>query len=224
MRFLTLAFVFLGACLPTRSPDHSQLASELSGKTVALVSSADADGYVYCSGTWISSTEILTANHCVEDSASALYVTRDDVAILDGKDVYATRPAKVAARDVDRDLALLVASNAPGHPEASVSPDGLYRGQGAYTMGAPLGMGWSWSSGEIAAIRLIQSSPESQVLAYVQSTAPISPGSSGCGLFNYRGELIGVAQGTLRHGQLLNLFIHRDHVLAFLRNAHAGRA
>jgi S1-C subfamily serine protease len=44
-------------------------------------------------------------------------------------------------------------------------------------------------------------------LRFLQTTAPISPGSSGGGLFDGRGNLVGVTSFTLKGAQNINFAI-----------------
>jgi S1-C subfamily serine protease len=72
-------------------------------------------------------------------------------------------------------------------------------GEDSYAVGTPEGLGWSISNGIISGQRITDDKSEA-----VQTTAPISPGSSGGGLFNAKGELVGITSFTLREGQNLN--------------------
>lgn len=208
--------------MPALAPSHESLAKELAAETIGLVE--DARG-IYCSGVWISDDEILTANHCVDDTelnAEVSFAVEDDAKGLAKGQSMPQRPAKLVARDAAHDLALLQAESLQYHGTAQISLDDIAAGQRCFAEGNPLGYGWSFSSGDVAAIRYI--SPDDLTLWYVQATAPISPGSSGGGLFDAHGRLIGIARAYFGRGELMNLFIHRDHIVAFLINAHAGRA
>jgi S1-C subfamily serine protease len=44
-------------------------------------------------------------------------------------------------------------------------------------------------------------------IALIQTTAPISPGSSGGGLFDERGNLVGITTFLLQGGQQLNFAV-----------------
>jgi S1-C subfamily serine protease len=220
--FACLVAFLASACAPAppASPSHSALAEELAGKTVALVGGANNDR-AYCSGVWVAPDAILTAAHCVEDleGSTVHYSTREDVVHLGDLELVNTRVAVVEATDDAHDLALLRAQF-PGtmtpHGVASVSSGPLNPGDAVYTMGQPHGLWWSYSSGEIAAIRFIDAPP---AIWYVQTTAPISPGSSGCGLFDASGRIVGIAHGSYSgaRNQLLNFFVHREYVTHFLK-------
>src|SRR5262249_20604760 len=74
-------------------------------------------------------------------------------------------------------------------------------GDTVYAVGAPKGLGWTITSGIISAIR------GEQDPKLVQTNASISPGSSGGGLFNDSGELIGMTSFYLKEGQNLNFAV-----------------
>src|SRR5262249_34741959 len=62
----------------------------------------------------------------------------------------------------------------------------LLVGEPAYSLGNPSGLDQTFGEGIVSAIRGMRR------LAYVQTTAPVSPGSSGGALFDGRGNLIGI--------------------------------
>lgn len=105
-------------------------------------------------------------------------------------------------KEFDRDLALLTANNPPEHPIA-LSGGLPAPGDTVYAMGHPNGLEYSFSSGEVAAVRELDGE------LVIQTTAPISPGSSGGGLFDTRGHLLGIASFQVRpqFGQNLNFFV-----------------
>lgn len=212
---------------PRLEQNHEILAAQLASETVELVQNLDEGGqHVYCSGTWVSVDEILTAAHCVSDlevGADAEYAVQAGVSQTpDGVETYATHEAALEYVEPAHDLALLRAYMPPlAHGVAMVGLEDLRAGQVAYAEGAPKGFGWTFSAGEISQIRYV--GDDSSAFWFVQATTPISPGSSGCGLYDANGDLIGVARMYVRNAENLNFFVHRDHVVAFLLNAHAGR-
>ncbi|HPO74988.1 MAG TPA: tetratricopeptide repeat-containing serine protease family protein [Armatimonadota bacterium] len=81
-------------------------------------------------------------------------------------------------------------------------------GERMVLIGCPLGLEQSVTEGIVSAIRWI---PGEQV---IQTTAPISPGSSGSPALNRKGELVGVATFTVREGQNLNFLTPAARVAA----------
>ncbi len=207
--------------VPSRVPlSHPDMAENLAAKTVALVGLQD-DGTVraYCSGVWVSPTVVMTANHCVSDlevGDAVLYLVLDDAysgAI--GKLDIVPRDAFLLARDSDHDLALLRAPKPPSHAIAQASSFGVVQGAPVHCMGQPLGVLWSYSSGDISGIRQMPNALGFEMLL-IQATVPISPGSSGGGLYDDFGYLIGITHASYTRGQNMNLFIHADYVVAML--------
>jgi S1-C subfamily serine protease len=236
---LLMALVLSVGCARQGTPPATahavSAAADLASKTVALVEVDEDDGQTraYCSGVWVSQNEILTAAHCVHSNPLAAlfgledeairFVVRSDV-FPDGQTEakYPTTHQAFRLRvDEDLDLALLSVPAAPEHLSAKVSGRPIVQVMAAQTMGHPKGLWWSYSNGAVAAVREIPGAGESPAMWWVQTTAPISPGNSGCGLFNAEGELIGIAswKNIGRGAEALGFFVHRDHISAFLKGA-----
>jgi S1-C subfamily serine protease len=100
---------------------------------------------------------------------------------------------------------------------AHVSLGPIHAGTFAQTMGHSLGLWWSYSSGDVAAVRYGDLGGPSMV--WIQATTPISPGNSGCGLFDEDGDLIGIAsRAVVRRGaENLNFFVHAQYADALVR-------
>lgn len=111
--------------------------------------------------------------------------------------------ARLEHADVDRDLCILRAQGmvAPAVPIAPLTS--LLIGQKVYAIGAPRGMELTLSDGLLAAIHR----DRSDAIASLQITAPISPGSSGGGIFDVEGRLVGVSSATLLGAQNVNFAI-----------------
>lgn len=213
--------MLLGACMctpsarPTPRPaGHVTEAAALTLRTVALVRTLeDEEIAAYCSGVWVSADVILTANHCVHRLAlldMVDYVVRADIA--DSTDATTdTHGAILIARDEANDLALARALVPPPHTWSGVALDPPRVGMFVQTMGQPLGLWWSYSSGEVSALRMIDGT------LFVQTTAPISPGNSGGALFDEAGAIVGICHGAYLRGQNLNLFIHPAYVAALIQ-------
>jgi serine protease Do len=74
-------------------------------------------------------------------------------------------------------------------------------GETVYTIGTPKGMVNTLGNGLVSGLR------KSDDTQYIQITAPVSKGSSGGGLFDDRGNLIGVTTFTIQDSQNLNFAI-----------------
>jgi S1-C subfamily serine protease len=171
----------------------------------------------------MSDAVFLTADHCVASKHATpgdvlSYVVRRDVS--EAGDIRTIRHAAVLAVDETHDLALLRALDPPPHTAARLSSKKLVAGLPVFTMGHPVKLWWSFSSGEIAAVRILADEDEDPV-HYVQATAPVSPGCSGGGLFDDEGNLVGVTRavwGRQFGAENTNLFVHRDSVAVFLQH------
>lgn len=84
----------------------------------------------------------------------------------------------------------------------------LQVGERIYAMGAPKGLELTLSEGLMSGLR------DKEGVRIIQTTAPISPGSSGGGLFDVQGKLVGITTFYLAEGQDLNFALPGDWVLA----------
>jgi S1-C subfamily serine protease len=100
--------------------------------------------------------------------------------------------------DPDRDLARLSVAGLVAQAVAMRSSATLEQGERVYALGAPRGFELTLSEGLISALR---EAPDARM---VQTSAAISPGSSGGGLFDDRGRLIGITTLLLEKSQNLN--------------------
>jgi serine protease Do len=154
------------------------------------------------------------------------YVVHDDVFAageLEERATITPRVATLLGTDKAHDLALLRALAPPRHASALPSAGPIARGVYAQAMGHSIGLYWSYSSGDVAAVRRKDIGVgDGSSFTWIQTTAPISPGNSGGGLFDADGDLMGICSASFTRGQNLNIFVHRMHIVAFL-NAEAGR-
>jgi len=77
-------------------------------------------------------------------------------------------------------------------------------GETVYSIGAPKGLEATLGQGLVSGLRVIKG------VHYVQTSAPISPGSSGGGLFDAAGNLVGITTFHLRDAEGLNFAIAAD--------------
>jgi DNA-binding SARP family transcriptional activator len=105
--------------------------------------------------------------------------------------------ATLYAEDGDKDICLLNAKGITGTPAQLGKAAGLKVGVPVYAVGAPQGLELSLSDGIVAQLR---GGPP----PFIQTTAAISPGSSGGGLFDGEGRLVGLTTLYIEGGQNLN--------------------
>jgi len=101
----------------------------------------------------------------------------------------------------ENDIAILRTANEISEASCPIASK-LNVGEKVFAIGNPSGLGWSISDGILSGFR---TNNESEV---IQFTAPISAGSSGGGLFNSDGNLIGIITSQIRDAQNLNFAIN----------------
>jgi tetratricopeptide (TPR) repeat protein len=155
---------------------------------VVVVKTLDSRGKVKAqgSGVLISSGRVATNCHVIEESAF-YQVGRGEQFIS----------ATLYAEDGDKDICLLDAKGIEGKPAQLGKAADLKVGDPVYAVGAPKGLELSLSDGIVAQLR---GGPP----PLIQTTAAISPGSSGGGLFDGEGQLVGLTTLYLEGGQSLN--------------------
>lgn len=138
----------------------------------------------------ISERHLLTNCHTLEGRDTILVFHRADD----------PEPVSVEAVYLDRqsDRCILVSPVELSRFVAVRPLEDLEVGERVYTVGAPSGLDLTLGEGIISSLRA------SNGLRYIQTTAPISPGSSGGGLFDSRGNLIGITTFLVRDAQNLN--------------------
>jgi trypsin-like peptidase len=177
-----------------QKPPNSLDLTKLS-RAVASVTMYSSDGKmeIQGSGFFIDSTGRMVTNyHVIKDASSAFVKTSDGGLYL---------VLGLLAVDEKHDLAILVA-NGSNFPFISLgNSDKVSVGQRVYAIGSPLGLENTVSDGIVSAFRVIDE------VRFIQTTAPISSGSSGGALLNMSGQVIGITTSQLEVGQNLNFAI-----------------
>lgn len=101
----------------------------------------------------------------------------------------------------ENDIAILRSDEKISNKELKISSN-LNVGQKVFSVGNPSGLDWSISDGIISGFRTNNGSE------LIQFTAPISSGSSGGGLFNSDGDLIGITTSQIIDAQNLNFAVN----------------
>lgn len=116
-----------------------------------------------------------------------------------------TAPAEVSRKYQKRDICILTAqADLPVAPMRSVKT--LKIGEKVFAVGAPRGLELSISDGIVSQLRNVagESAPT------IQTNAAISPGSSGGGLFDEQGKLLGLTSFYVKSSQNLNFAAPSD--------------
>lgn len=114
--------------------------------------------------------------------------------------------ASVEVANEERDLCLLGVSGLTAPAVSLGSVESVRVGQRVYAVGAPQGLDLTISDGIVSALR------DSQGSKIIQTSAPVSPGSSGGGLFDTSGRMVGVVTFQTKAGQNLNFAVPADWV------------
>jgi S1-C subfamily serine protease len=123
--------------------------------------------------------------------------------------------AQIRGFNKDKDLALLVIMPSVDYPPISFAKTIPQHGDPILVAGAPMGMEQTISTGIVSGLREI-----GKELAYIQFTAPVSPGSSGGPLVNMNGEVVGMVTMALTQGQNMNFAIAFPILEDFVLSTH----
>jgi len=174
-----------------------------------VVESLDTNGKVaaFGSGVVIAPGQVITNRHVIEDGVS--------FRIEHGGKKW---PAKLTRVDPDHDLAELSVAGL-GVPVVAVRDSSkLAVGETVYAIGAPEGLELTISEGLISGLRDFDKG------RVIQTSAAISPGSSGGGLFDAQGRLVGITTFYLKEGQSLNFALPAEWTLALNRQPPSSPA
>jgi cytochrome c-type biogenesis protein CcmH/NrfG len=138
------------------------------------------------SGALLPTGKIATNRHVVEGGASFQ---------VGSGDKFVT--ASLYAEDFDKDICLLEAKGLDRKPVEIGKTSSLKVGDSVFAVGAPQGLELSLSGGIVSQLRGVTP-------PLIQTTAAISPGSSGGGLFDSRGRMVGLTTFYMEGGQSLN--------------------
>jgi tetratricopeptide (TPR) repeat protein len=147
------------------------------------------------SGVVIGPEQVVTNCHVVNEANLILVYAA-------GKKFAAT----LVSGNIKRDLCLLQVAELKAPAVKIRSSEDLTKGEPVYAVGNPLGFGLSVSSGLVSTIN--RSQGETQVF----TSAPISPGSSGGGLFDSKGRLVGITTRLYFGAQNLNMALPAEWV------------
>lgn len=184
-----LALVLVGTA-PVIPADHGNVREDVTRVVHQMTDEATKSS---CSVVMIAPQEALTARHCMKMEAP--------VVTIDGVQY----PVTFAYGNPALDLALLIIPNAPC-PCAKPSVNPIKEGDNVSLVGFPYGIGKVVTYGEFQGRVMIAG------VEYAMITAPARPGNSGGGVFNAKGELLGiVSMGDL--SGYLTFFVEIDPLL-----------
>lgn len=221
---------------PTYSMEEVSTMAE--GFTVALVNpEAEDDGkaHSYCTGVWVSESDVLTAAHCVlgvtkhleesdpEDAPARNPFATDYRYIVAGEnqgvnhEPSALHRAALVKLDRSHDLALLrtLKGGRPAHKFAHVAEELPALGEHVVMVGHPRGMYFTHVEGTISQYHKDLPTPKKG--PFIQVNGTLFFGMSGGGCFDKHGHLLGIAS-FMPPVPSMGIYIHRDSVSAFLES------
>ena len=175
--------------LPAPQQSAAQRAFEHGWRSVVVLTTSDGQG----SGVIIRPNVVATNCHVVEDDSDiAVYKAENHRANTD-----APHSARIRLADRKRDLCLLDVSELWGVPAQIREAKSLSIGEAVYAIGAPHGLDFSLSAGVVSQLRT-----DTGDAPVIQTDAAISPGSSGGGLFDTSGNLVGITTRKISDGEI----------------------
>lgn len=194
LRLSSLFFLlFVISFVPSQAVSKTAIeVFQLASQSVVIVYNYDAAGVAQLqgSGVILPSRDVATNCHVIKDAA------RLTISYL-GKEYQAT----IRYTDLERDICSLEVKGLDAQSVIMGSTSHLQVGARVYAIGAPKGLELSLSEGIVASLRELEGGH------VIQTTAPISPGSSGGGLFDDEGRLIGLPTFYFTEAQQVNFAI-----------------
>lgn len=183
------------------TPESAEGVFQRLSPSVFVIEALDESGSVVAtgSGVMIDPGQVVTNKHVIEQGTAWT--------ISHGREVW---PASVARVDAAHDLCELKVPVFGALPVAMRNSSSLVVGERVYAIGAPEGLELTLSEGLISGFRDFDGK------RVIQTSAPISPGSSGGGLFDAQGRLIGITTFSTKEGQNLNFALPAEWVEALL--------
>ncbi|MEW5706192.1 MAG: stalk domain-containing protein [Actinomycetota bacterium] len=161
-------------------------------KSVLFLEVYDSKGNHYKQGSCVAiDRNLVVTNYHVIDGGSS--------ATIKGEEVSTSMIEGVIAYDIQSDLAILKVNVNLTRVELGDSSS-LRAGDKVVAIGNPQGLVGTVSDGIISNV-----SRQLDGKQFLQFTAPVSPGSSGGGLFDINAKLIGITAASLMPGQAQNL-------------------
>ncbi len=155
----------------------------------------------------VSPTLLLTNCHVVEGAGS-----------IRGRDGTGWRPLRLAAADAPADRCVLASERADLTPVRGTRPArSIAVGEPVFTIGSPRGFYNTLGEGLVSGLRRLDGA------LVIQLTAPVAPGSSGGGLFDAEGRLLGITTFVVGQSGSLHFALAAEEFAAVLARVPRGR-
>ena len=188
-----LFLVGCNALAQTTTPNAEQLFERLSPSTWGVKTFDDTGRQIASGSAVVIGAGTLITNCHVLVRARKVSVTRENVAY----------GATLEHADPERDLCQLKVANFTAPAVTMASAETPKIGSRVYAIGNPRGLEMTISDGLLSGVRRTDNGE----FVALQITVPISPGSSGGGLFDAQGRLIGITTFYRADGQNLNFAV-----------------
>jgi tetratricopeptide (TPR) repeat protein len=192
--FITLSVVPLCAAGPVAAQSAEEVFRQVS-PSVLIVEAIDRAGSVvaFGSGIAIAPDRIITNKHVSDEGLN--------IQVRQGRNTW---KASIARQNPEQDLCELWVEGLKASAATLRSSSTLTVGERVYAVGSPRGLELTITGGIISGIRQINQD------RIIQTDASISPGSSGGGLFDASGRLVGITTFSLAAAQNLNFAVPVD--------------
>lgn len=159
-------------------------------------------GMSACTGVFVAPDVILTAQHCVEDSRGKQWIkTNDDKSY----------EARIIRTDRFRDLALLYIPYIQPHKYVTLGKQ-AYVTEPVYTVNSGADFPGTYGEGIVKNIVALDDTTSPMIM----HSAAILGGASGSGLFNRKGQLIGI---NVRAKSAISMAVNTSDVKCFLEGS-----
>jgi S1-C subfamily serine protease len=210
IKYLALAllttFVPVEAAAQSSPPrkDIPAIVKGANGAIVTIIALKNDKPITTGTGFLVSPDGMIVTNYHVIEAGNVAIVKFPDGTILpvDG----------VLAADKVRDLAVIKVGGKTFRTLPLGNSDRIQVGEDVVAIGNPLGLELTVSNGIISGLRDLKNGK------FLQTTAPISPGSSGGPLFNMFGVVVGINSMYLEGGENLNFAIPVNDAKHLLKN------
>lgn len=208
---LTLLIVSSCTFKPTVAKSESYI-FESSVPSIVVVYAFNNNSELIGQGTGfvITSSGLIATNFHVIDKSHSLRVAFTSGEKYDVKEIIAI--------DEHRDIALINIHGYDLSPLKLGNSNSITVGEKVIAIGNPLGLSNTLSSGIISGIRT-----DLEDYKLIQTTTPISPGSSGGPLINMDGEVVGLTTAYLEGGQNLNFVVPVNYLIALKNQGSADQ-
>jgi tetratricopeptide (TPR) repeat protein len=190
----------------TRPQSEGSLIYDRCHSAVVVVVTLDKDNKALGQGSGfiIAPNKVVTNHHVINGAINAVVMFADgQTEAVDG----------FLADNASRDIAILSVRTGGRAPLKVGDELSLKQGDEVYAIGAPKGLDLSITNGIVSGFRTIEDQ------FFLQTTAPIAPGSSGGPLFDRNGNVIGVTTSLLNDSPGIYFSVGMGDVSRIMRSA-----